>query len=444
MKTSFLKKPQTSLFLTLASIGLLLLLLMIPNGMIRNLIHERNGFEQQTKQEVANTWGSDQTLVGPILSIPYTIRKSHEVNGKTKSYLTLHHLHITPSILEVDGKMSTTALKKSIYDIWLYTTDLTMSGEIEIGEINIKDAETIKWDEATLTIGVNDGHGIEGNILAQVSGNAVEFNPGSLQQDIIAKGVSAKLNLAPTELITFDINFALRGSESLNFVPIASDNKVILTSDWHSPGFVGVLSPSHREVSTEGFEVIWEAGKFSKNNPDRWSDIAFNLNVSRGESFGVELVEPVNHYQKNIRSAKYAFLILSLTFLIFFFYELVNGTKVHPIQYLLIGLSLTVFYLLLLSLTEHIGFDKAYGIAALATISSIIMYTKSLFKQASKSVVFGLILLGLYSYIFVLLQLEAYALLAGSIGVFLILSTIMYLTRSINFYNTEDVKESLV
>jgi len=442
MKIPFLKRPNVSILLKLFFIGFLLLILMIPNGMIQSLIYERSGYESEVKREVAATWGSQQVLVGPLLTIPCTIRNSHEVDGVTKTYTSTKYYHTTPKSLDVKSQMETHSLRKSIYDVWLYASDMHLTGEYAIDKIDVAKLETVHWDQAILTLGMSDAHGLEGNIDCTLDGNTVEFEPGSLVSNILPRGVSAEVDLKEGKTFAFDIKCKLRGSESLNFVPIAAESRVEINSDWHSPGFIGALSPSHREVSNDGFNVVWESGKFSKDNPDNWFDSAFKFMDYNNGSYGVELVEPVNHYQKNTRSAKYSFLILSLTFIVFFFFEIGNGLKVHPIQYLLVGLSLTVFYLLLLSLTEHIGFDKSYIVAAVATLSSIFMYTRSFFKNGRQSAIFLLILVLLYSYIFVLLQLEAYALLVGSIGVFLILSVIMYLTRSIDYYQLGKGEES--
>ncbi len=434
MTTSFFKSPQLSIFLKFALIGIILLLLMIPNAMIRGLITERSSFEHQTRMEVSQTWGSEQVMVGPVLSIPYTTEEEYISEGKKKVTIKDHLYHITPETLKIDGNMVTTSLQKSIYTIWLYTNDFELDGHFSLENIPEEIYTTADWSKATITLGISDSKGIEGNINAQINNTPIQFNPGSLQRAIIPRGVSADCPIEKVEDLSFHIDLTLRGSGGLHIVPISNSTTVTLNSDWHSPGFVGMLSPSYREVSNDGFQVIWDAGKFAKNNPDQWSDTAFAFTPSMQESFGVELIEPVNHYQKNTRSAKYAFLILSLTFLIFFFFELINSVKVHAIQYILVGLSLTVFYLLLLSFTEHVGFDFAYCIAALATLASILMYTYPVFKNKRKSMLLGLILVGLYLYIFVLLQLEAYALLVGSVGVFIILSSIMYMTRNINYY----------
>lgn len=441
MKAPLLQRIQSSVFLKLIIIGFLLLILMIPNSLIQQLINERTGYESQIKYEVAQTWGSQQTLVGPLLSIPFTEKWRQVVDGKTKTHTSNKMFHVTPAMLDTEGLMTTTSLKKSIYDIWLYKTDFGLSGRFDASELTTQRLDEIHWSDAILTIGISDGHGIEGNITAQVNGDSIIFNPGSLVKSVIPDGVSALVDLQSEDEIEFNIEFSLRGSESLHFVPIASESTVTLASDWHSPGFVGVLSPSSREVRSDGFDVHWEAGKFSKNNPDSWVDNAFTFMMGLNESFGVDLVEPVNHYQKNFRTSKYAFLILSLTFLIFFFFEVGSGMRVHPVQYLLVGLSLMVFYLLLLSLTEQIGFNYAYWIAAIATLGSIMMYTKSLFTSSKQNWMFLGVLILLYTYIFVLLQLEAYALLAGSVGVFLILTVIMYLTRSIDYYQIGQDRE---
>ena len=442
MKLSFFKSPNVSILLKLAFVGFLLLILMIPNGMIKGLIYERSGYESEVKRDVAATWGNQQVLIGPLLTIPCTVRKSHVVNGETKTYTVTKHYHTIPSMLDVKSQMETTSLKKSIYDIWLFTSEMTFTGEFTMDRIEVSDLETVHWDQAILTLGMSDAHGLEGNINATLDGKSIEFEPGSLVSGVFPRGVSATINLEEGKSFAFSIACKLRGSESLNFIPIAEESRVEINSDWHSPGFIGVLSPSQREVSDAGFRVVWESGKFTKDNPDNWFDTAFTfMDYSHG-SFGVELVEPVNHYQKNTRSAKYSFLILGLTFLVFFFFEVGNGLRVHPIQYLLVGLSLTVFYLLLLSLTEHIGFDKAYIVAAIATLASTVMYARSFFQSTKQSVIFLFILVLLYIYIFVLLQLEGYALLAGAIGVFIILCIVMYLTRSIDYYQLGEGDEA--
>ncbi len=441
MNIPFFKRPNISILLKLAFIGLLLLILMIPNGMIRGLIFERSGYESEVKREVAATWGNHQVLLGPILTLPCTVSKSHIVNGETKTYTTTQYYHTTPTLLNMSSEMSTTSLKKSIYEVWLYTSEMSIGGSFTVDKIDLNGLETVHWNAAILTLGMSDAHGIEGKIDATLNGNLIEFEPGSLVKSILPRGVSATVDLRQGQQFDFEIKCTLRGSESLKFIPVAEESRVEISSDWHSPGFVGVLSPSRREVSDDGFNVVWESGKFSKENPDNWYDNAFSFMDYQQGSFGVELVEPVNHYQKNTRSAKYSFLILSLTFLIFFFFEIGNGLKVHPIQYLLVGLSLTVFYLLLLSLTEHIGFDKSYVVAAGATLSSLFMYTRAFFKSRKQHFIFLLILMLLYAYIFVLLQLEDFGLLAGAVGVFIILSVIMYLTRSIDYYHAGGEEE---
>jgi inner membrane protein len=216
------------------------------------------------------------------------------------------------------------------------------------------------------------------------------------------------------------------------FVPVGIETEVECSSEWNNPSFTGNFLPDSREVSENGFKANWKILHLNRNFPQKWTGTDFNIYSS---VFGVEFLIPVDDYQKTMRTAKYAIMFITFTFLSFFLIELLNKKAIHPIQYLLIGFSLLVFYTLLLSLTEHMMFNLAYIIAGLANIILISAYTKSVLKSTQQTFIILGILLLLYGYLFVVLQLQDYALLMGSIGLFIVLATLMYLTRKIDWFS---------
>ena len=233
---------------------------------------------------------------------------------------------------------------------------------------------------------------------------------------------------------TFNCKLKLNGSSNINFIPIGKTTKVHVTGNWKSPGFIGNFSPEHH-ITENGFEADWSILSFNRSIPEMWID--YPGNSFDDSSFGVSLIDPVNHYQQNMRSAKYAIMFIALTFVVFFFVEILTRKRIHPIQYLLVGFALILFYSLLLSISEQINFGTAYLIASIATIGLITAYTHSIFKNKIQTGALTGMLCLLYIFLYVVLQLEDVALLIGSIGLFVILGTIMFFSRKISWYKQE-------
>jgi len=249
---------------------------------------------------------------------------------------------------------------------------------------------------------------------------------------VVDSGVSVKVPATGLSN-TFSLELNLNGSQGLNFIPLGRETNVNLASNWASPSFKGVFLPDSREVTDNGFKADWKVLHLNRNYPQEW---AGNAPSSVGESaFGVELLIPVDEYQKSMRSIKYAIMLIALTFLIFFFVEVLNSRRIHPIQYILVGLALCIFYLLLLSISEHLNFNKAYIISSIATILLITAYTKTVFKSNRLTSLQSLVLVILYGFMYLLIQLEDYAILIGSIGLFIVLAIVMYISRKIDWYN---------
>ena len=262
------------------------------------------------------------------------------------------------------------------------------------------------------------------------------MNPGVASSDILCAGVNVPVTgLKRIQAFPFQMNLDINGSLRLAFVPVGKTTTIELASTWNSPSFDGAFLPTSREVSTDGFKAQWKVLHLNRNYPQQWKGSQYDLNPS---AFGVKLYIPADAYQKTMRTAKYALMFIAFTFLAFFFSEAKNRIRIHPFQYLLIGLALIIFYTLLLSIAEHLSFDAGYAIAGAATIGLVAAYAKAVLHSGRFATMVGGILAILYIYLYILMQVEDYALLLGSIGLFIILAGIMYLTRKIDWYRLGD------
>jgi inner membrane protein len=436
--TSFFEKLNdkisNSVSIKLASIGFLTLILLIPGSMIQSLIYERESLREQTIHEISAKWGYEQTLVGPVLNIPF---KKALLNANGKPVISKEVMHILPDQLSISGHIKPEKRYRGIYEVVVYNSVLNFSGNfagVTAEAMGLSDAE-ILWNEAFVSIGIPDMRGIKENIALSWNGTKNVLNPGISTKNISESGVSCRVAVLPenvTEPYKFSFSLNINGSKNLNFIPLGKETKVVLTSDWKNPSFDGAFLPEKREVTENGFSAEWKVLHLNRNYPQYWAGPLHNVYDS---SFGVNLLLPVDQYQKSMRSAKYAIMFISLTFLIFFFVEILNRKRIHPFQYILVGLALTLFYTLLVSLSEHINFNLAYLISCIGVIGMITFYAASIFKNKLLTAILSLVLLVLYGFMFITLQMQDYALLIGSIGLFAVLATVMYLSRNINWYS---------
>ena len=230
----------------------------------------------------------------------------------------------------------------------------------------------------------------------------------------------------------FKLSLNLKGSQLLYFTPVGKVTDINLSSDWPNPSFNGAFLPDKREISEKGFKANWNILHLNRNFPQIWTGSQHTISKS---SFGIDLILPVDNYQKSYRSIRYAILFIGFTFLVFFFIEVLNKVFIHPVQYILVGVALIVFYTLLLSFSEHMKYNLAFIISALSTLLLIAGYVKAILKSSQLSLLISGILTVLYTFIFVIIQLQDYALLIGSIGIFIILGLVMYFSRKIDWYN---------
>jgi inner membrane protein len=417
-----------SVWFRLCAVGVLTLLLLIPAGMVHSVIRERQQRYQDVFTEIASKWGLDQTLSGPVLTIPYQVNLENK-EGKLETHI--RHLHVLPDDLKMDARLNPELRYRGIYEVVVYNAEISVTGYFESLLIELPE-ESILWDEATLTFGVSDMRGIKKQVDLHWNERTYAMQPGTPTRDLFVFGISAKLQaLNLNQRNAFKLALNLNGSDSLQFTPLGRKTEVTLASSWTEPSFTGNFLPVTREVDdAEGFLASYEIFNLNRSYPQVWTGNQHNISDS---AFGVSLLVPVNDYQKTLRTAKYAILVIGLTFLSFFMIELLNRKSIHPIQYLLTGFALIVFYTLLLSLSEHLGFDLAYLLASAATLGLVTIYMKSILHDIRQAAVVGGVLLLLYAYLYFIIQLQDFALLIGSIGLFFILALVMYLTRKINW-----------
>jgi inner membrane protein len=427
---------KTSLLVKLASMGFIILLLLIPNVMIQDMIQERQSRQSEAIAEISHSWGGAQSVAGPVLTIPY--EEITIMEGK-KSVMT-RIAHFLPEELNVEGELDPEIRRRSIYDAILFQSNMTLSGSFKQPDFRLLniDPDLVLWDQAKLSVGISGMSGIKSILNLDWNGSTLRMEPGAAYPQLIASGVSAAVPFEAGETYRFSIPVKLNGSGVLQFQPVGKTTRVNLKSTWPSPGFSGGFLPDTRTITDAGFDASWQILDLNRNYPQQWKDSDFKFDEST--AFGVQLVQPVDEYAKNTRSAKYAILVIGLTFLTWFFFEILRHFHIHPFQYLLVGLAISVFFLLLLSLSEHIGFDMAYFSAAVATVGLITVYSASVLQIRRLAIQLALILSAIYGFIFVVLQLEDFALLVGSLGIFIALALVMYHSRKVDWYALNESK----
>jgi len=444
---------RNSVTIKLISIGILILILLIPTSMLQSLVRERQDLFENTIDELSSKWGNRQTIGGPVLSIPY-LTPVKDDKGNIE-YWT-HYVHFLPEELNINGKILPEKRHRRIYVVVLYKSILHIEGKFGIPDFAAAgvDAAACQLDKAFISTGISDLRGVNDNINCSINGKNYLFGPGIPTHDVLESGISFNFPVDSTKEIPFSFDINLNGSSRLAFLPFGKVTNVNLSSPWNTPSFEGSFITDTNTVNDSGFVANWKILQLNRNYPQQGtgSFISKNKgnnnympddNTYRGDddysSFGVRLLLPVDEYQKTMRSVKYCIMFIIITFLTFFFSEVLNKKRIHPIQYLLVGFAICLFYVLLLSISEHLSFGLSYLTGCVSIIILISFYAKYVFRNNKLTAIFSFLLTLLYGFFYSLLQLEDYSLLLGSIGLFIILATIMYLTRKVNWYgNTVD------
>jgi inner membrane protein len=418
-----------SLSFKLMVVGILILAMLIPGALIRDLIREREQTQADVVAEIGSKWGGSQTLNGPVLSIPYY--KTIETDEKT--YREIRYAHFLPEELNISARVEPEIRYRGIYKTVVYRSRLLVDGSFLSPDpcvLKLEDGDVL-FRDAFLQVGVSDMRGIRDSLRLQWNGETLGVESGIPARDIDASGFHARVPLGQGDKYDFRFEMVLNGSSSLFFTPVGRVTGVRMESSWGHPKFDGAFLPDEREVSPSGFTAGWKVLHLNRNFPQAWKDSEYRTGEA---AFGVDLILPVDQYRKTMRSAKYAIMFIALTFMIFFFTEVLNRKRIHPIQYLLVGLSISIFYVLLLSLAEQIGFNLAYLVSAAAVVGLISGYSVSVFRNTRLTLVLAFCLVVLYAFLYCLIQRQDYALLMGSVGLFAAMALIMYASRNVDWY----------
>ncbi len=403
--------------------------------MLTSLIYERQALRDSAVEEVSSKWGGQQEIGGPVLSIPYTVI-TRDSKGNEES--SIAYAHFLPENLQITGSMTPEKRYRGIFMVMLYNAKLHVTGKFsapDLAALNVSESN-YRFQDASICIGISDMKGINENISFKVADTVYSFHPGLPMHDIFSSGASFELPIDLKSSFDFSFDLNLNGSTSISFLPLGKETKVELQSPWNSPSFEGSFLPDQRDITDKGFTASWKVLHLNRNYPQQGLGNFISENDPQNASpFGVRLVVPIDEYQKTNRSVKYCLMFIVITFITFFFIEVLNKKRIHPIQYLIVGLSICLFYVLLLSISEHLKFDYAYLIGSVSILGLISFYIWNIFKSVFLTTLFTMILALLYGFFYSLLQLEDFALLLGSIGLFAILATIIYLTRKIDWYS---------
>jgi inner membrane protein len=429
---------RSSQMLRLLSVGLLALLLQIPIAMIGGLVAERQERRQAAVTEVSSKWGNVQSIIGPALIVPYTYRWTEaSASGLQITRTETRNAIFLPQQLRIRGSIHSELRHRGIFSIPVYKVGLTLEGEFtrpSFSELGLEPA-AVAWERAQLAIGISDARAIQQETAVTWNGKPVSFLPGTGAFTDGGTGIHAVVGLVNgVQRAQFSFPLSLNGSLGVYLTPFAQNTTVELQSNYAHPSFQGNWLPVERSVSDAAFQAKWSIPFLGRNYPQAWkAEVGMRKEID-GSRFGVELVSPVDHYRMAERSVKYAGLFILLTFATLWLIEVLAGVRVHPIQYLILGGALCLFYLLELSLSEHLGFPLAYTVASIAVVALVAGYSVVVLHHIRRALLVVAVVSLLYAYLYILLMNEDYALLIGSVGLFLILAAIMYATRRVDWY----------
>lgn len=431
--------------LRLVAVAALALLLLIPLAMVESVVRERHATYRSVVQEIAGSWSGDQRIAGPVLVIPYTERVAirdefitpegeKKVSQRWES--RRRRAILLPDVLTIEGTITPEKRSRGIYDVQVYGAYLEISGAFRNLESTIEGLsapdrlEAIEWPAAVVGFGLSDPRGIVDVDGFHVGEHSVELRPGTNLGGMLPQGFHAPVGERVSDGFEFSLPIGIRGSGSLRFLPLGATTVATLRSTWSHPSFVGEILPAQREIDDDGFSAEWTIPLLNRSYPQAWVDgvpVAFDEIEA-----GVRLFEPVALYDLVTRSVKYGLLFIALTFLTLGLIELTTDARIGFVQFLLIGVALALFFLMLIALAEHIGFAMAYILASTAIVVIITLYCRALLRRPAVALSVGGVLTAIYGVLYLILRAEDFALLGGTVLLVVALMVTMYVTRHID------------
>lgn len=425
---------------------LLVLIMLVPLGMVEGVVQERAATKAQVETEIAAQWGPAQIISGPVLVVPYEARRVRPTaGGEQRTFLETRYAIFTPEELRIDARSAAEKRYKSIYEMLVYRADVAVAGRFATPDFAAHGIapSQVRWQAASLVLGISGVRAIT-SVSLDAAGAARAIEAGVLPYHPFGDGVRAALPLEAGGAgpLPFDFAFqlALNGRDDLSFQPLGRQSAITIASDWPHPGFTGAPLPARREIGAEGFAASWSISHIATGSPLSWLVDEFRLDVDRITTVGVALAEPGDVHQQTDRIVKYGILVIGLTFGTIFLVGLLKQDRVHLVQYLLIGVSITLFYLLLLSLAEQMDFALSYLIASLVDIAIVAWYAGATIRRLMGWVTGGVLAL-VHAYLYVLLQMESFSLLSGTIGLLVALLGVMIATRKVDWFALGEARE---
>ena len=466
-------------------IGFIVLLLMIPQLMVWGLVSEREGNARKVRAEVASSWGLAQNVKGPFLIIPFVEKSTTISDGKPVEQLIERRAIFLPDDLDIRGKVKSKVLHRSIYNATVYNADLTISGRFGIPDFAkiAPNAVEIRWKDAVFALALSSVSGLKESASLTIDNrHKIPFEPslglpgGQAMSGIHVRlfASNAKMDSAiPAFSFATDLSFA--GSQALRFSPAGRNTRVSLSSDWPHPSFEGAFLPRKRSIDKRGFKADWQVPHLARSIPQSW--VGDNMRVFNGTPgnatvnyrnfrpgrinmkmsslftggrsmdqfgrtmFGVKFYIPLDYYDLVNRALKYGLMFLVTAFAGVFVMELLSGKSIHAVQYLFVGMMMVFFYVLLLSLSEHIGFFNAYLLSSLATGGALSLYVGKIHQSRDKGLIMMALFSLIYGFLYMILRLEDYALLAGALLGFAMLSATMFLTLKVDWSGDGEIPE---
>ena len=433
---------QLRLMWKILILGFLTLVFTVPFVIIGMVSHERKGYRDRVVAEIASSTAGSQQIAGPVLVLPYRERVVNRTTDATGRITTVEHAvtrqhRVLPESLAVEGDVSLEERYRGIYKAHLYRADLRLAGAFALPDLRViaSRPDFLGWDSAFVAVAVTDPRGMRQAPRVEWNGRALVPKPGTGAEGM-GPGFSAALDEpwtgVPGRPVSFRITLPVVGTERLHLVPVGKQSRVHLRSPWPHPSFTGQFLPDTRSVSSSGFDARWDLSRFATDVERSLGD---DVRTRGGEpTVGVEFVAPVDVYRLSERGLKYGLLFVLLTFVAFFLVEVLRGLAVHPVQYGLVAAALVLFFLLLISLSEHLPFAAAYAVASAACITLLVVYVAHVLRGWGRGLVFGGGLAALYGLLYVVLQSEDYALLLGTLLLLGVLAAVMWSTRRVDWY----------
>ena len=435
-KQLFYKGPVMKLLI----MGVITLVLLLPLARVEHLISERQHLQYDAQVNIATNWGGKNTVHTPVLVVPYTRevasgfvfkegqQMAQKINRET------HRVYVPMEAVDVKVNMTTELRQYGIYELPVYLIDVELSGFFANKTLQklAEDIADLEWDSAELVLPVSQPRSLRS--ISALGMNQQEWSLDRKFNSQQFSGLSAKipLDMAAKEDLAVTLQVSLAGSQGLSFSPTAGVSQVQVQSDWASPSFSGAFLPSKRTISTQGFSAQWSVMNLNLNLPAWWTGVEPKL-VSKQSEFGFQLYQPVDIYQQNMRSIKYSILVIVLSFLLFFLLEIYLRIYFHPIQYGMVGVALSLFYLLLMAFSEHVGFSQAYAIATAAVVTVVGWYGSGILSSHRKGMAVGFWTLMVYAFLYFLIQSQDYALVIGATVLFILFSFIMIFSRHLDW-----------